>query len=165
MIGVFAIATIVALALQTTLTRLLPFEVLMPNLALILTVTLGLRHYSAAAALMAFGIGYAADTFSGTQLGLNAALFTLVFILTYWASRVSLSNKSGLGVIATFIGVVLVDFGNVLSADWKRSGNFGQAVPAILAQATVTAVCAPMVFGLMAGATRLVGLRQRSLRE
>lgn len=80
LIGVFSIATLIALALQTTFTRLLPFDVLMPNLALVLAVNLGLRYYSAAAALMAFGIGYATDTFSGGQLGLNALLFILVFI-------------------------------------------------------------------------------------
>ena len=95
MIAVFSLATIIALALQTTVTRLLPFAILMPNLALVLVVNLGLRYYSAAAAVMAFGIGYATDSFSGGRLGLNAALFIVVFIATYGLSRAVLSRSSG----------------------------------------------------------------------
>ena len=97
MIGVFSIATVIALALQTTITRFLPFAVLMPNLVLVLAVNLGLRYYGAAAALMAFGIGYATDAFSGGLLGLNALLFSLVFILTYGMSRSLLSSTTAIG--------------------------------------------------------------------
>jgi rod shape-determining protein MreD len=166
LIGVFSIATIFALALQTTFTRLLPFDVLMPNLALVLAVNLGLRYYSAAAALMAFGIGYATDTFSGGQLGLNALLFILVFILTSGLSRSLLSSTAVIGVIAVFGAVIFIDLGNaVAAADWGRSESLGLAMPAILIQAAITALCAPAVFAVMAGAARAVGLRQRGLRE
>lgn len=166
LIGLFSLATIIALALQTTVTRLLPFDVLMPNLALVLTVNLGLRYYSAAAALMAFGIGYATDTFSGGQLGLNALLFCLVFILTYGLARSLLSSTAVIGVIAVFAAVILVDLGTALAAtDWARSQSLGLAMPAILVQAAITALCAPPVFAVMARGTRLLGLRQRGLRE
>jgi rod shape-determining protein MreD len=166
LIGVFSLATLIALALQTTVTRLLPFDVLMPNLALVLAVNLGLRFHNAAAALMAFGIGYATDTFSGGQLGLNALLFSLVFILTYGLSRSLLSSTSMIGVVAVFAAVIFIDLGNALAAaDWARSENLGLAMPAILIQAAITALCAPPVFAMMAGASRLVGLRQRGSRE
>ena len=166
LIGVFSLATIIALALQTTVTRLLPFDMLMPNLALILAVNLGLRHHSAAAALMAFGIGYATDTFSGGQLGLNALLFSLVFILTYGLARSLFSSTSVIGVIAVFAAVIFIDVGNALAAaDWARSESLGLAMPSILIQAAITALCAPPVFATMAGASRLVGLRQRGSRE
>jgi rod shape-determining protein MreD len=166
LIGVFSLATIIALALQTTVARLLPFDVLMPNLALVLTVNLGLRYYSAAAALMAFGIGYATDTFSGGQLGLNAFLFCLVFILTYGLARFLLSSTAVIGVIAVFAAVILVDLGNALAAaDWVRGHSLDLAMPAVLIQAAITALCAPPVFALMARATRLLGLRQRGVRD
>ena len=61
--GVFAIATLVALALQTTIPRLLPFDILVPDLTLVLAVDLGLRYHGMAAALTAFAIGYATDAF------------------------------------------------------------------------------------------------------
>lgn len=165
MIGVFTLATIIALALQTTVARLLPFDVLMPNLALVLAVNLGLRYYGVAAALMAFGIGYATDAFSGGQLGLNALLFTLVFIVTYGVARLLLSSTSAIGVVAAFAGVVFVDLGNCLITADSGRASFGMALPAILIQAAITALCAPPVFALMAGTTRFIGLRQRGLRE
>ena len=166
MIGVFSIATVIALALQTTITRFLPFAVLMPNLVLVLAVNLGLRYYGAAAALMAFGIGYATDAFSGGLLGLNALLFSLVFILTYGMSRSLLSSTTAIGVIAVFAGVIFIDLGNELAgADLAPRASLGPAMPAILIQAAITALSAPPVFALTAGTARLVGLRQRGLRE
>jgi rod shape-determining protein MreD len=168
LIGVFSVATLIALAFQTTVTRLLPFDLAMPNLVLILAVTLGLRYYSAAAALMAFGIGYATDTFSGSQLGLNALLFSLVFILTYGISRLLISSTNIIGVVAVFAGVIFTDMGQVLAtANWtggERMG-VGLAMPPILFQAAITALCAPLVFNFMGEAARLIGLRQRSLRD
>jgi rod shape-determining protein MreD len=166
LIAIFSIATVIALAFQTSFTRLLPIDVLMPNLVLVLAVNLGLRYYSAAAAMMAFGIGYATDAFSGGHLGINALLFSLVFILTYGLSRTLLSSASAIGVIAAFGGVIFIDLGNYLvTADFASRGSLGPAVPAILIQAAITALCAPAIFSFMAGTTRLIGLRQRGWRE
>jgi rod shape-determining protein MreD len=165
LIGVFSVATLVALALQTSLGRLLPFDVLMPNLALVLAVNLGLRYYSAAAAVMAFGIGYATDAFSGGHLGLNALLFCLIFVLSYGLSRALLSSTSAIGVMAVFAAVVLVDLGTALLTDNDRGGGLGIAIPPVLIQASITALAAPWVFAATAGTTRLLGLRQRGLRE
>ena len=66
LIGIFSIAAFLALALQTTVPRLLPIAALFPDLVLILAVDLGLRHYGMVAAVMAFVIGYATDAFSGS---------------------------------------------------------------------------------------------------
>jgi rod shape-determining protein MreD len=166
LIAVFSLATIIALALQTTVARLLPLAILMPNLALVLAVNLGLRYYSAAAAVMAFGIGYATDSFSGGRLGLNAALFIVVFVATYGLSRAVLSSTTVVGVIAVFIAVIFVDFGSALVAtSWTRSEGLDLATRAVLIQAAITALCAPPVFALMAGATRFLGLRQRGFRD
>jgi rod shape-determining protein MreD len=165
LIVVFSIATVIALAFQTSFVRLLPADVLMPNLVLVLAVNLGLRYYSAAAAMMAFGIGYATDAFSGGQLGINALLFSLVFILTYGLSRTLLSSSSAIGLIAAFGGVVFIDLGNFMVTDLASRGSLGPAIPAILIQAAITALCAPAIFAFMAGTTRLVGLRQRGWRE
>src|ERR1700732_535880 len=108
----FTLAAMAALAIQPTVSGLLPNSLLMPNLALVLAVNLGLRHHSAAAALTAFAIGYATDAFSGNQLGLNALLFTLIFVLTSWFSRSVFSTGAGVGAIAVFSGAVLCDLGN-----------------------------------------------------
>lgn len=164
MIGVFSIATLAALALQTTLPRILPFGMLMPDLALILAVDLGLRHHRAAAALMAFGIGYATDAFAGTHLGLNALIFMAIFILSYWLSRGFFSAGSGVGVMAVFGGVILCDYGNYLiNSGWPPQPS-DLLLPAVLIQAGVTALCAPSVFALMRKLCRWAGLRAQAYR-
>ncbi len=67
---------------------------LVPNLIIILTIDLGLRHHGAIPALLAFAISYATDAMSSTTLGMNAFLVTGVFLLTYEAlsSRLLVTN-------------------------------------------------------------------------
>ena len=56
---------------------------------------------------MAFGMGYATDAFSGTHLGFNAFVLTLVFLLAYGLSRYLISTSVAIGIVAVFIGVIL----------------------------------------------------------
>lgn len=164
--GLFTIATLIALILQTTIPRLLPFEILVPELTLILVVDLGLRYHGIPAALAAFAIGYATDAFSGNQLGLNAVLFTAVFILTYGLSRAVFSPGRVLGVMAVFGGVLFCALGTYLAgAGWTGSENAALVTPAILIQAALTALCAPAIFAMMDGAAWMTGLRRSSSRE
>ena len=156
----------VALAVQTTLSGWLPVTFLIPNLALILAVNLGLRHRTVGAALTAFAIGYATDAFSGNQLGLYALLFTLTFVLTNWFTRSVFSAGAGVGAIAVFGGVVFCDLGNYfISSGWMSPARLPVLMPAVLVQAAITTVWAPVVFGLMWRGTRLIGLRQRGAHE
>ncbi len=166
MMGLFTLVAMIALALQTTIPNLLPAAVLMPNLVLILAVNLGLRHHTASAALTAFAMGYATDAFAGSQLGLNALLFTLIFALTYWTSRSLFSAGSGVGAIAVFGGVILSDFGNYfVTSGWMPPAHLAVLMPSIIVQAIVTTLCAFPIFAMMGQATRLIGLRQRGPRE
>jgi len=167
LLGLFTIATLIALILQTTIPRLLPFEILVPELTLVLVVDLGLRYHGVAAALAAFAIGYATDAFSGNQLGLNALLFTAIFILTYGLSRAVFSPGRVLGVSAVFGGVMFCALGNYLAGSGWTSRPEPPALlaPSILIQAALTALCAPPIFAMMSGAARLIGLRRSSSRE
>lgn len=166
MLAVFSIATLIALAIQTTLPHLLPIGMFVPDLVVILAVDLGLKHHQALAAAMAFAMGYAIDAFSGTQLGLNALMMTLVFLFAYWLSRSLISTGSAVGIIAVFLGVMATDFGNYLiGSGFSLPSHAGAMIPPILIQAAITALLTPWVFGIMGRATRMVGLRQRSLRE
>lgn len=166
LIGVFSIATLVALTLQTTIPRLLPIGALFPDLVLILAVDLGLRHYGVVAALMAFAIGYATDAFSGSQLGLNALMLTLVFVLAYWLSRSLISNSPAIGAVAVFAGVILQNVGGYLvSSGFAMPINLGAVMLPTLLQAAISSLMTPGVFGVTGWATGLVGLRQRGQRE
>jgi rod shape-determining protein MreD len=156
----FSLATFIALVLQTTLPRLLPFGILMPDLVLILAVDLGMRHPGALSALMAFVMGYAVDAFSGVEVGLNALLLTMVFVFAYWLSRVVISTSTAIGVVAVFVGVIFSDIANyVISSGFAPADRLHALIPAVLMQAAVTALLTPSVFRITGWAARTVGLR------
>lgn len=166
LIGLFSIATLIALVLQTTLPRLLPLGLFVPDLVLILAVDLGLRHHGSLSAAMAFAMGYATDAFSGSQLGLNALTLTLVFLLAYWLARSLISTSVVIGVVAVFAGVMFKDIGGYfVSSGWSTPPDLHTLIPPMLLQATITALLAPWVFGVMDRAARIIGLRQRAARE
>jgi rod shape-determining protein MreD len=159
----FSLSTFVALVLQTTLPRILPLGMLVPDLVLILAVDLGLRHPRTLTAMMAFAMGYAVDAFSGVEMGLNALLLTMVFMFAYWLSRVLISTSTAIGVMAVFAGVIFSDIGNYLiSSGFAPSDRLHTLMPAVLIQAAVTALLTPSVFRFTGWAARIVGLRLNS---
>ena len=166
MIALFSIATLCALALQTTILHWLPVGTFVPELVLILAVDLGLRHHGAASPVMAFAMGYATDAFSGTYLGLNAFMLTLVFVMTYELSRHLLSTSTVLGAMAVFVGVVLAGFGDiVLGAEPGAMPHLSAIMPRLMLQAGITTLFAPWIFAAMESIGRVFGLRQSGVRE
>lgn len=166
MLILFAIATYVALLIQTAVPLWFPFHALIPNLIIILTVDLGLRHHGALPALLAFAIGYATDAMSGTTLGMNAFLTTAVFLLTYEISSRLLVTNALVGATAVFCAVMVAGFGAMVIISGRGAGAaINQAMPTLLLQALISAIVAPMVFALMAGSKRVIGLSDRPARE
>jgi len=158
----FSLAAFVALVLQTILPQLLPLWILVPDFALILTVDLGMRHPRVLTALMAFAMGYAVDTFSGVELGLNALLLTAVFAFAYWLSRTLISTSTAIGVMAVFAGVIFSDVGNYLiSSGFAPANRLHALLPAVLIQAAVTALLTPSVFRIMGWAVQTAGLHMQ----
>jgi rod shape-determining protein MreD len=137
-----------------------------PDLVLILAVDLGLRHHGAASPVMAFAMGYATDAFSGTYLGLNAFLLTLVFLMAYQLSRHLLSTSSAIGAVAVFVGVMLAGFGDiVLGGVPGAMPRLSAILPGLMLQAGITTLLAPWIFAAMAGIGRVFGLRPSAARE
>jgi rod shape-determining protein MreD len=137
-----------------------------PDLVLILAVDLGLRHHGAASPVMAFAMGYATDAFSGTYLGLNAFMLTLVFLITYQLSRHLLSTSSVIGAFAVFVGVMLAGFGDiVLGAEPGAMPHLSGIIPRLMLQAGITTLLAPWIFAAMEGIGRVFGLRPSGVRE
>ncbi|MGH7907725.1 MAG: rod shape-determining protein MreD [Candidatus Binataceae bacterium] len=159
-------ATLVALALQTVIPYWLPVGVLVPDLVLILAVDLGLRHHVAMAALLAFAIGYATDAFSGTQIGPNAFMITVVFLFAFEISSRLLVTNMLVGLAAVFAGVLIKDFG-VLAISSGIAGveRNSAMIRDFLLQALITAALAPFVFAMLAKGKRLLGLPAASGRE
>jgi rod shape-determining protein MreD len=166
MVILFAIATYLALLIQTAVPLWFPLHALIPNLVIILTVDLGLRHHGALPALVAFAIGYATDAMSGTTLGMNAFLMTGVFLLTYEISSRLLVTNALVGATAVFFAVMLAGFGAIVIMSGRGAGAaINDAMPTLALQALISAIVAPMVFALMAGSKRVVGLLERPDRE
>jgi rod shape-determining protein MreD len=161
LVALFAALTLIALAIQTTASRWLPLTALVPDLVLVLAVDLGLRHRRALAPVIAFAMGYAMDSFSGSQLGVNTFAVTLTYLLAYEVGVRSPAIGAEAGAALVFIAVLIQSLGGFLiSARFSAPEALGALVPAALLQATLTAVVAPPVFRLTAGLKRIMGLSQ-----
>lgn len=159
LVALFAALTLIALAIQTTASRWLPLSALMPDLVLVLAVDLGLRHRRALAPIMAFAMGYAMDSFSGSQLGVNTFAVTLTYMVAYEVGVHTSATGPEAGAVLAFIAVLIQSLGGFLiSTQFRAPDQIGALLPAALLQATVTAVIAPLVFGLTASLKRIVGL-------
>ena len=160
MLIVFAIAGYLALLIQTAAPLWFPFHALIPNLIIILTVDLGLRHHGALPALIAFAIGYATDAMSGTTIGMNAFLMTGVFLLTYEISSRLLVTNALVGATVVFFAVMFAGFGAIVITSGRSAGAvINDAMPTLALQAFISAMVAPIIFSLMSGTLRTVGWR------
>jgi rod shape-determining protein MreD len=166
LVALFSVATLIALAIQTTIPHWLPTGMFVPDLVMILAVDLGMKHHGAVPALMAFGIGYATDAFAGTHPGFNAFVLTLAFLLAYGLSRYLISTSVAIGIVVVFIGVLIQGvFDYVVSLGWETGLRPGTLVTPVLVQAIITAFLTPWVLAIINWAKRSLGLRQVSVRE
>ncbi|HTT74719.1 MAG TPA: rod shape-determining protein MreD [Candidatus Binataceae bacterium] len=165
LIALFSVATLIALAIQTSIPHWLPTGMFVPDLVMILAVDLGMKHHGALAALMAFGMGYATDAFAGTHPGFNAFVLTLVFLLAYALSRYLISTSVAIGIVVVFLGVLIQGvFDYVVNLGWETGLRPGTLLMPVLVQAFITAFLTPWVLTLMSWAKRSLGLRQISVR-
>lgn len=149
-----------AIILQTTLLHLAPLGSAIPDLILVICVYLGLHHQSVAGALGAFFLGYMVDTFSGTDVGLNAFAMTFVFLTVYLLSRRlwiegSISNAvvvlaAAVLKTATIASIVTMSSGALTAASLRDDILGG----------VLAAVVAPFIFGALARAKGWIGVVQ-----
>lgn len=163
----FAVATIVALWLQTEVRLWLPAGALFPDLVLILAVDLGLKQHNALSPALAFVMGYATDASSGSHLGLNAFTMTLIFLLSYELSRhVWVTGRIigpltvALADLLKTLGVMAITGGVVTVTTLKAP-----ALRLIVLQALLTAAVAPLIFALLDAGKRALRLPVRVAAE
>jgi rod shape-determining protein MreD len=163
----FFAAGLIALSLQTGALHWLPLGGLVPDLMLILAVDLGMRHASVLGAVIAFALGYATDAFSGSQMGLNAFMLTLVFVISYQIARQLMVAGDLVGSITVFLAVLINDVGTFAMTSGlpgiRRGGT--EILELAMIQAVVTALLAPTVFSLLSRGKKALGLPQRKARE
>ncbi|MGH7780551.1 MAG: rod shape-determining protein MreD [Candidatus Binataceae bacterium] len=162
----FATLTYLALAFETSVPYWIQTRVLIPNLIVILAVDLGLRNHGVVPAILAFGMGYATDAFSGSTLGVNAFLITMVFLLTYETSSRLLVTNAAVGATFVFLGVIATSIGALVLANGAAGfAAAGPMFPSIALQAAISALIAPIVFALIALLKRAAGLPVALARE
>ena len=162
----FGFLAFVALAIETAVPYWFSLRVLVPNLIVILIVDLGLRHHGALPVALAFAMGYATDAFAGTTLGLNAMLTTIVYLIAYAVSTRLMVTTAFVGALLVFLSALLMTFGAVaLGSGWSGLAMTEPLYPQFAEQAAVSAVFAPVIFGIAGGLKRLAGLPVGPARE
>jgi cell shape-determining protein MreD len=166
LILLFGLFAMLALAFETAIPHLISARSLIPNLIVILAVDLGLRHHGVLPAVLAFGMGYATDALAGSNPGLNAFMVTMVFLVSYEISSRLLVTNAFVGATVVFFGVIATALGAIaIGAGFNALGNTGAILPALMLQAGISAIVAPMVFAILAGSKRVLGLPARAARE
>jgi rod shape-determining protein MreD len=155
-----AIAAVAAMLLQTTVLSWLRWLPVVPDLMLVLTVYVGIRHPSAAGAVGAFVLGYFLDTFSGTLLGTHAFALTAVFAAVYLIGR-HFWMESGVpvmllvffgGCVRALAGAAVEALAAGPAAVWQHALRYG------FLEAGIAALVAPAVFACVSWEKRLLSL-------
>jgi rod shape-determining protein MreD len=141
--------------LQATLQALVPVRVLVPELGLLVALYAGLtaRTSVSAACAAAFALGYVTDLLAGAPKGLHAFVYVLLCLLAKGASvRLLLSGtwmSSAFAFVASLLGALVV-----LAARAQLDGAAFSSILIAPLQAAVTALFAPVVFGVLKRAAR-----------
>ncbi|HJZ86242.1 MAG TPA: rod shape-determining protein MreD [Polyangia bacterium] len=136
--------------LQASLQALVPVRVRVPELGLLVALYAGLtaRGGVAGASAVAFALGYVTDLLAGAPKGLHALVFVLMCLLAKGASLRLLLRGSlvsaGFAFAASLSAAGLI----VLTRAQTESGTLAPLQMAPL-QAAVTALAAPIVYGLL----------------
>jgi rod shape-determining protein MreD len=154
-----AATAIVAMVLQTTLFPSLPWLPVAPDLMLVLAVYLGVFHRNVGGALGAFLLGYFLDAFAGTRLGVNALVFTLVFVGVQLVARsIWVQGSLPVMVVVFVAGAVR---GLLLLAILTLAGGtplWQHVVWYTVVESLAAALVAPAVFAVVAWEKRALGL-------
>lgn len=163
---VFAAFALLGLAFESAVPQLISFRSVIPNLIIVLAVDLGLRHHGVMPAMLAFAMGYATDALSGSTPGLNAFMVTLVYLVSFEVSTRLLVTNAAVGATVVFFGVLATAIGSiVITAGVPALFGAGWTMLALLLQAAISALAAPLVFALLAGSKRLTRLPAGPVRE
>lgn len=154
-----AVAGVLAMLFQTTVFPTLRLP-LVPDLMLVLTAYLGMRHGGVGGVAGAFLLGYFLDTFSGTVLGMHTLALTVAYAAVHLIARTLWTEGSALAFGVVFLAGCVRAAATVgaaalagLSAPvWAHEWRFG------LLDAAVAALVSPFVFRFVAWEKRLLGV-------
>jgi rod shape-determining protein MreD len=158
-VAIYAFTASLALLLQTTVLHALTGDRVIPDLALILCVFLGLHEHNVAGATGAFLLGYLLDSFSGSVVGLNAFAMTTVYTMVYLVSRRLWMDNTLSSVAMVFLGTLVKGCAilGALAAYLSVERLSLAAVQVLLAEALLAAALTPIVFAVIRWEQRVLG--------
>ena len=145
------LAAVVLILLQTSVVPLVPVLPVVPDLLLVLTVWVGLKHQGVGGAIGAVMLGYLLDTFSGTTLGVHMFALTAAFVSTNVLARTVWTEGGVSSVLVTFAAACVRDLALVVAAMLAGSpGAYGRRVMQYVFLDALAAACvAPVVFAFV----------------
>jgi rod shape-determining protein MreD len=153
----FALFTMTALLLQTSILPRLSIGRATPDLLLIMCVYLGLHQHTVGGAVGAFFLGYLQDTFSGSVVGLNAFGMCLVFTIVYLTSRHLWVDNAISKVVVVFLASVTKTLAilALVAVFMSVEGWSNSVVRYLFVEAALAAVLSPAIFAVLARSAEL----------
>ncbi len=154
------IAAVGSVLLETTVLHVLPLGSISPDLLVILCVYLALHEHTIAGTLGAFLLGYFADNFSGSVLGLQAFSMSLVFVLVYLLARQLWMDNVVANVAVVFMASVLKALAVAFLLTFYLTTDYPwpHLFSTIWIEAGIAALFTPFIFSMLDSGRRLWGL-------
>jgi rod shape-determining protein MreD len=150
-VAALILAAVVLVLLQTSVMPLVPVLPVVPDLLLVLTVWVGLRHHGLGGVCGAVAIGYLLDTFSGTTLGVHMFAMTAAYVSTFVLARTVWTEGGVSTVLVTFAAACARDLALAVAVTMAGSpGAYGrQLMQYVFLDAAAAAAVAPAVFAFI----------------
>ena len=150
-VAAVVLAAVVLVLLQTSVVPLVPMLPVVPDLLLVLTVWVGLRHHGMGGAVGAAALGYVLDTFSGTTLGVHMFALSAAYVSAFVLARMVWTEGGLSSVLVTFAAACTRDVALVVAGMLAGSpAAYGRHIMQyIFVDALAAASVAPAVFAFV----------------
>jgi rod shape-determining protein MreD len=146
--GIIVLAFIL-LVIQSSFAHLVPFDMIVPSLALPIILHMGLHDYNVAhGAIVCFVIGYLMDSFAGSPMGLYTFISVAAFLFSRLASLRLFLHGWIFEIAITFMLALGFSF-SILFVRALFDQDFSSLLThldIVLSRAAATAIVAPVVF-------------------
>jgi rod shape-determining protein MreD len=150
-VAAIMLTAVVLVLLQTSVVPLVPLLPVVPDLLLVLTVWIGLRHHGIGGVCGAIALGYVLDTFSGTTLGVHMFALTAAYVSTFVLARTVWTEGGVSSVLVTFAAGCTRDLALIVAGALAGSpAAYGRhLMQYVFLDATAAAAVAPAVFAFV----------------
>jgi len=155
------------LAIQSSLSLLLPWDKVVPSLSLPIVLYMGLHGYKAGkGAILAFAIGYLTDVFAGSPMGLHTLITVAIFLISRVAALRLFLQGWIFEIVLTFLLSLISSILIITTRGLFDKDLHGLLVhlEIVTCRAMATAVVAPIIFRMTSWIDRPAARRRSSSR-